>query len=159
MKTLLAIILLVGSASAQPSPVRKPAPAFQLKDASGKLVRLSDYQGKIVLLNFWATWCTGCKEELPWFADFERKYSTKGFSAIGVSMDEGGWPVVKPFLDKINIPFQMLLGDGATADRFEVEVLPLTLLIDRKGRIIQEFKGLVKRAKVEAAIKSALVAK
>jgi|SRR5207302_6876070 len=77
---------------------RKPAPEFALTDSSGKTVKLKDYRGKVVLLDFWATWCTGCKKEIPWFAEFERVYGAQGLAVVGVSMDEGGWKVVKPFL-------------------------------------------------------------
>ena len=69
---------------------RKPAPEFVLKDSSGKTAKLSKYRGKVVLLDFWATWCTGCKTEIPWFAEFQRKYAREGLAVVGVSMDEDG---------------------------------------------------------------------
>jgi thiol-disulfide isomerase/thioredoxin len=82
----------------KPSTDRKAAPEFALKDSSGKTRKLRKYRGKVILLDFWATWCTGCKKEIPWFSEFQRKYAKEGLAVIGVSMDEDGWKVVKPFL-------------------------------------------------------------
>ncbi len=81
-----------------PAGKRQSAADFALLDASGKTANLRDYRGKVVLLDFWATWCTGCKEEIPWFSEFQKKYGTKGFAMVGVSLDDGGWKVLKPFL-------------------------------------------------------------
>src|ERR1700761_9143856 len=75
---------------------RHQAPEFALKDAHGKLVHLSDYRGKVVLLDFWATWCGPCNVEIPWFVQFEKKYKDRGFEVLGVSMDEDGWKSVAP---------------------------------------------------------------
>src|SRR6266404_4562376 len=92
----------------------KAAPEFALKDADGKTVRLSDYKGKVVLLDFWATWCGPCKIEIPWFIDFERKYKDQGFAVIGISMDEEGWSVIKPFVSELAINYRILQGSDAT---------------------------------------------
>jgi cytochrome c biogenesis protein CcmG/thiol:disulfide interchange protein DsbE len=133
------------------------APDFLLRDASGKAVALTDYCGKIVLLDFWATWCTGCKEEIPWFSEFQSGYGGKGFAVLGVSMDEGVWKVVKPFLAANNVPYRMLLGDKPTAQRFGIGNLPDTYLIDRTGRIAASYKGvLAKREDLDARIKALL---
>ena len=70
------------------------APDFTLKDSYGATVHLSDYRGKVVLLDFWATWCTPCQIEIPWFMDFEQRLKGEGFAVVGVSMDEDGWDVV-----------------------------------------------------------------
>jgi thiol-disulfide isomerase/thioredoxin len=78
------------AASLKPDSERHAAPDFALKDADGKTVRLSDYKGKVVLLDFWATYCGPCKIEIPWFMDFERKHKDQGFSVLGVSMDDDG---------------------------------------------------------------------
>jgi len=133
---------------------RKPAPGFALKDVSGKTVNIQDYRGKVVLLDFWATWCTGCKKEIPWFSEFQQTYGDKGFAVVGVSLDEDGWKVLKPFLDEHRVPYQMVLGDDPMAKRYGIKNLPDTFLIDRQGRVSAIYKeGLVDRNNIEANIK------
>ena len=141
-------------AALQDAAQRKPAPDFALKDASGRRVRLKHYRGKVVLLDFWATWCHGCKEEIPWFSKFQGTYRKKGFAVVGVSLDEGGWGVLKPFLTANPVPYRMVLGDDSTAQRYEIQGLPDTFLIDRQGRVAAIYRaGLVDRDDVEANIK------
>ena len=74
---------------------------------------LKQYRGKVVLLDFWATWCHGCKEELHWFAEFSRKYKTQGLEVVGVSLDDDGWKVLKPFLAQTDIPYRIVLGNDS----------------------------------------------
>jgi cytochrome c biogenesis protein CcmG/thiol:disulfide interchange protein DsbE len=158
---IAALLVTAASAAAQshvraplqPEPERQPAPEFILRDAAGKTAKLRQYRGKVVLLDFWATWCTGCKQEIPWFVEFQRKFGAKRFAVVGVSLDEGGWKVLKPFLAEHPIPYRMLLGDEATAQRYGIQNMPDTFLIDRKGRMAAAYKGaLVDRDDVEANI-------
>src|SRR3984957_7084415 len=140
-----------------PAAERQPAADFALLDASGKTAKLKDYRGQVVLLDFWATWCTGCKKEIPWFSEFHRKYGAQGFAVVGVSMDDGGWNVVKPFLAENRVPYRMLLGNDATAKLYGIESLPDTFLIDRKGRVAAAYKAvLVDKDDVETNIKALL---
>lgn len=142
------------SNSTKPDKERKSAPEFELKDADGKTVRLSDYKGKVVLLDFWATWCGPCKIEIPWFIDFERKYKDQGFAVIGVSMDEEGWQVVKPFISELAINYRILQGSDSTAQLYGgVEALPTTFLIDRDGKIAATHVGLAGKDDFEDGIK------
>jgi peroxiredoxin len=87
--------------------IGEAAPGFTLHNSKGAPVTLSQYKGKVVLLDFWATWCTGCKVELPWYVEFDKKYKRKGLAVLGVSMDDGGdaagWKLVKPFLKEKGI--------------------------------------------------------
>jgi len=122
---------------------RKVAPDFALKDGDGKTVHLSDYKGKVVLLDFWATWCAPCKIEIPWFMEFEQQYKDKGFAVLGVSMDEDGWTVVKPYLQQLKINYRIVLGNDKVGDAYGgVDSLPTTLLIDRQGRVAATHVGL-----------------
>jgi peroxiredoxin len=132
---------------------RKAAPDFALKDARGADVKLSDYRGKVVLLNFWATWCGPCKVEIPWFVDFEDKFRDRGFAVIGVSMDEDGWQAVKPYIREKSVNYRVVLGTDAIAKSYGgIESLPTTLLIDRDGRIAAEHVGLVGKSTYEQQI-------
>lgn len=143
-------------ATLQPASERKAASEFALQDSLGKTASLKDYRGKIVLLDFWATWCHGCKEEIPWFADFDRKYGAKGLAVVGVSLDGDGWKVVKPFIQSTNVPYRILLGNDATAKDYGIQNMPDTFLIDREGRIAAAYSGLVDKDDVERNIQAML---
>jgi peroxiredoxin len=130
-------------AAVKPENERKQAPDFVLKDANGASVKLSDYKGKVVVLDFWATWCGPCKIEIPWFMEFEQTYKDRGFSVVGVSMDEDGWDVVKPYIQARKINYRILLGDDQVGQLYGgVDSLPTTFLIDRSGRIAKVHVGL-----------------
>jgi peroxiredoxin len=122
---------------------RKAAPDFELKDANGQSVRLADYKGKVVLLDFWATWCGPCKVEIPWFMEFEKQYKDRGFAVVGVSMDDDGWTVVKPYISRMKMNYQILVGNDEVGTKYGgIESLPTTFLIDREGRIAAKHVGL-----------------
>jgi cytochrome c biogenesis protein CcmG/thiol:disulfide interchange protein DsbE len=141
----------------QPVSVRRPAPNFALSDASGATAKLADYRGKVVLLDFWATWCGGCKEEIPWFSEFQRTYGGKDFAVVGVSLDDGGWKVVKPFLAQASIPYRILLGNDSIAQNYGIQSMPDTFLIDRNGKVAAAYTtGVVDKGDVEANIKAVL---
>lgn len=124
------------SAEAQSIKDRKPAANFTLRDANGIAVKLADYRGKVVLLNFWATWCGPCTLEIPWFIEFEQQYKTQGFAVVGVSMDEEGWNAIKPYMAAHKMNYRVLLGDDSVSQLYGgVDSLPTTFLIDRKGRV------------------------
>ncbi|MCL4401171.1 MAG: TlpA family protein disulfide reductase [Acidobacteria bacterium] len=136
---------------------RKVAPDFALKDATGKTVRLSDYRGKVVLLDFWATWCGPCKMEIPWFMDLERRNKDKGFAVIGVAMDDDGWDAVKPFINELAINYRIVLGDDSVSQSYGgIDALPTTFLIDREGRIADVHVGLTSRSDFEDGVQKLL---
>jgi len=125
---------------------RKSAPEFSLKDENGKLVKLSDYRGKVVLLNFWATWCGPCKVEIPWFIGFEREYKDKDFAVLGVAMDEDGWKSVKPYMNDKKINYRVVVGSEEASLMYGgVDSLPTTFVIDRDGKIASVHIGLVSK--------------
>ncbi len=133
----------IAPASFQPAKNRSAAPEFILKDANGATVRLSDYKGKVVLLNFWATWCGPCKVEIPWFIEFQKEYKDRGFAVLGVSMDDEGWKVVKPYIQQHKLNYRVALGDNEVSKNYGgIDTLPTTLLIDRDGRMAALHLGL-----------------
>ena len=143
----------------KPDKDRRPAPEFALKDADGKTVRLEDYKGKVVLLDFFATWCGPCKIEIPWFMEFERKHKDKGFSVLGVSMDDEGWEVVKPFLADLGVNYRVVIGNDSTAQLYGgVDALPTTFLIDRTGKIAAVHIGLASKKEFEDGVEQLLQA-
>jgi peroxiredoxin len=132
---------------------RKAAPDFTLKDSNGAQVKLSEYRGKVVLLNFWATWCGPCKIEIPWFMDFEQKYKDQGFAVLGVSMDEDGWEAVKPYIASKKINYRVMVGDDTVGNLYGgIESLPSTFVIDRDGKVASVHIGLVGRKDYETEI-------
>ncbi len=147
------------AASVTPGKERKAAPDFALKDVNGQTVRLADYRGKVVLLDFWATWCGPCKIEIPWFKEFERQNKDKGFAVIGVAMDDEGWDVVKPFAKDLEINYRLVAGNDAVTEQYGgIEALPTTFLIDRNGRIASVHVGLSSKSDFENGIQELLKA-
>ncbi|HEX4487669.1 MAG TPA: TlpA disulfide reductase family protein [Terriglobales bacterium] len=140
----------------QSASERKAAPEFALEDRSGKTASVKDYRGKVLLLDFWATWCHGCKQEIPWFVEFHRKYGAEGLSVVGVSLDSDGWKVVKPFLNASDVPYRIVLGNDGVAKQYGIASMPDTYLIDRDGKIAAVYSGLVNKDDVEANIQKML---
>jgi peroxiredoxin len=122
---------------------RKTAWDFALGDTKGTSVKLSSLKGRVVLLDFWATWCEGCKVEISWYMELQNKYKESGLSVVGVSMDEDGWKSVKPFLEEKKVNYPVVIGDWGLAKLFGITALPVTLLIDRDGKVGDLHAGMV----------------
>jgi peroxiredoxin len=147
----------VSAASVKAAKDRREAPEFTLKDADGKTVHLAEYRGKVVLLDFFATWCGPCKIEIPWFTEMERKNKDRGFAVLGVSMDDEGWEVVKPFLAELNVNYRVVMGNDETAQLYGgVDALPTTFLIDTSGKIASVHVGLAGKREFEDGIEQLL---
>jgi peroxiredoxin len=132
---------------------RKAAPDFALNDAKGTPVKLSAYKGKVVLLDFWGTFCGVCKVEVPWYVEFQSKYKESGLSVVGVSLDEDGWKPVKSFIEEQKVNYTIVIGNWDLAKLFGFRnELPLTLLIDRDGKVADMHAGMVDKAKFESEI-------
>ena len=140
-----------------PTASRKPLPEVALTDSKGAPVNLSAYKGRVVLLDFWATWCEGCKEEIPWFTEFQDKYNKTGLTVVGASLDDDGWKSVTPYLREHKINYRIVLGTFESAKQFGVDKgMPVALLIDRDGKIADLHTGMVDKAAFEREIQELL---
>lgn len=120
----------------------KPAPNFELLDVNGRKVRLSDFKGKVIILDFWATWCPPCRAEIPGFIELYNKYKSKGFEMIGISLDEGGVKDVIPFMKEFGVNYHILIGNyKVTQDYGGIRGIPTTFVIDKKGYIRAKYVG------------------
>jgi thiol-disulfide isomerase/thioredoxin len=129
VRALALTITMAGVASAAKRPTvntpvasakdRKPAPDFVMTDANGTTITLSGHKGRVVLLDFWATWCTGCKVEIPWYMEFQKRYARQGLSSIGVAMDEEGWKVVNRYLEQHPSAIRLWLATLTLPDSFK----------------------------------------
>ena len=144
---------------------RKAAPNFHLADDHGKTVQISDFRGKVVLLNFWATACGGCVLEIPSFVELQQKYGNTRFTAVGISADipydglknaEEAWQKVRPFMAKHKINYPIIMGNDAVLSAYGFDVYPATYLIDRSGHIAATYVGVVSKDNVEANLKELL---
>jgi peroxiredoxin len=134
-----------------------PAPMWNLRSVDGKSVSFDDFKGKVVILDFWATWCGPCREEIPGLIGLQTKYEKKGLSVVGISLDGGDGAVVKTFVAKMGMNYTVLLGDDKVQQAFGgVDAIPVTVVIDRSGHIVKKFTGLVEKKQLEAVAKPLL---
>ena len=133
------------------------APDFTLSGLDGQLVRLSDFKGKVVILDFWATWCPPCRAELPHFKALYSKYRTQGLEIVGVALDDGGASVVRPFVQAQGITYPILIGDEKVTQAYGgIRGIPTTFVIDREGQIVNKYVGYQSREVFESAVKPPL---
>ena len=135
----------------------KLAPGWELTDLEGKTVRSSDFKGKVVVLDFWATWCPPCRAEIPDFIALQKKYSSEGLAVIGVSVDQASLKTVKAFAEKNGINYPVVLADNKIVDSFGgIDGLPTTFLIDRNGNIVKQHLGFTPSTTIEKEVKALL---
>lgn len=133
------------------------APDFELTSLDGRKVKLSDFRGKAVVLNFWATWCAPCKIEMPWFVELQREYGAQGFQIVGVAMDDSSKEDIAKFAQDMGVNYPVLLGKEAVGEEYGgVPALPESFFIGRDGKIVDKIIGLRGRAEIEDAIKRTL---
>jgi peroxiredoxin len=151
------LIALIAALTAVAADAGTAAPDFALRSLEGRTVRLSDYRGKVVLVNFWATWCGGCRVEMPWLVELERQYRPQGLEIVGVSMDDANDEVVAKFAKAKNVNYTIVRGNDAVAKAYgEVQMMPQTFLVDRDGNAAGHFTGVPDRGEFENAIRKLL---
>jgi cytochrome c biogenesis protein CcmG/thiol:disulfide interchange protein DsbE len=158
--------LTVSVANAANPKAPKPAPEVTLKDLDGKDLSLAQYKGKVVLVNFWATWCEPCQVEIPWLIEMQQKYAAKGFTVLGIAMDEDGAKVVTPWVQKerfdVNgtksqMNYPIVIGNDAAADKFGGLLgYPTSVLVTRDGKIIKRITGIINEDEISKSIESQL---
>lgn len=144
------------SASLQGEGTGQLVPDFALKDIHGNTMKMSDLKGKVVILDFWATWCAPCKIEIPWFQDMYNRYKGQGLEVVGVAMDDEQGDV-KPFVESHGMNYRVLLGNDNVATQFGgIFGLPTTYIIGRDGKIQSKHMGLVSKDTFEQDVKKLL---
>ena len=152
--SLAIVFLALGS---QSPLLAAAAPAWDLKDVKGNSVKLSDFKGKVVILDFWATWCPPCRAEIPHFIGLQEKYGKQGLVVVGVSVDEGGPDVVSSFVKANKINYPIVMGNLDVAQLYDAnEGIPTTFVIDRTGNIVAKHLGFTDSDIFEKEIKSVL---
>ena len=136
----------------------KPAPAFELPSLDGKTVRLSDFKGKTVLLNFWATWCQPCRVEMSWFDEFQKKYGSEGLQVVGITtQDDSSRSQIANFADEVGAHYTILVGTNSVSVAYGgIPLLPSTIYVNRDGQVVSRVYGLKSRSEIEDDIKLAL---
>lgn len=163
---VISLMLVFGIQKTRHTPVQqlgagklqgKAAPDFTLASLDGKTTKLSDFHGKAVLLNFWATWCEPCKIEMPWFVDLQKKYGAQGFTVIGVAMDDSSPSDIADFAKKMGVNYPILIGKEAVGDQYGgIPYLPSSFYIDRDGKVVDRVFGLVSKSEIESDIQKAM---
>ena len=152
---LLSLVLTIVGLSQ--GMAHKRAPNFTLKAADGSTVELAKLKGKVVVVNFWATWCPPCRAEIPDFVELSKAYKSKGVEFIGIALDEEGWSAVQPFIQKNKITYPIVLPDQRVAANFGgIEAIPTTFVIDKSGTIAEEHVGGISRASLEKVLQRLL---
>ena len=129
--------------------VGQPAPAFQLAGLNGRTVNLSDYKGKLVLLNFWASWCPECRDEFPTLQAAYLKHRAEGFEVVAPSVDDRGRTTVVPFLAAAAPTFTICLSDAKTSQAYNIYALPASFLVSPDGRVLKTYLGAIEPKQLE----------
>ena len=164
VSALVALVLLVSSVSCdarEPSKREGPsarsrgnAPNFVLKTSTGTEVELQKLAGKVVVVNFWATWCGPCRAEIPGMVEVDEKYKAKGLEIVGISVDYSGWRVINPFVERMKIPYPVVWDQGEVAQAYGgIQAIPTTFIVDRQGNVVKRHMGYLSKEAFEEVIR------
>ena len=151
------LITIIGAPVASQEAGNEPSPQFALKDLNGKTVRLSDYKGKVVLLNFWATWCAPCRAEMPDLVNLQNEYQAHGLQVVGITYPDYSRRAVRKVARQLRVNYPIALGSRELAAQYDVgDVLPTTIIIDREGKIRGRILGIMEPEEFEQSVKPLL---
>jgi thiol-disulfide isomerase/thioredoxin len=154
--SIVLAIFLFTSCAAQPEKKQK-APNFSLQTQNGKVIELSKLKGKVVLVNFWATWCPPCRAEIPDFIEVYNSYKSKGFEIVGIALDEEGWSKVAPYMKEAKMNYPVVLGSEKEVQQYGgIEAIPTTFIVDKNGYIAGRQVGVLSKEALEQKLKSLL---
>jgi peroxiredoxin len=154
--SIIALVFFIVAGNAQSSK-RQKAPNFALSSQNGKVIELVKLKGKVVLVNFWATWCPPCRAEIPDFIDVYNIYKSKGFEIVGIALDEEGWQKVAPFMKEAKINYPIVLGTRTITQAYGgIDGIPTTFIVDKDGYIVEHQVGMLTKTALEKALKKYL---
>ena len=157
---LLLAIFFVFLPACQGKTDTSHAPDFTLLNLAGDTVNLSDYKGKVVILNFFATYCPPCRMEMPDFVELQKEYGKKDFTVIAISVDNDGERVLPPFVERLGINFPVLLATSKVlADYGNIYALPVTFVLDKEHKIVKKFTGMINKDEMKPIIEGLLKGK
>ncbi len=152
LSVLLLAVMIAASGVAQ-----NKAPNFKVQAADGSTIELAKLKGKIVVLNYWATWCGPCRMEIPGFIDVYKQYKGKGLEIVGISLDREGWKVVRPYIEKASINYPVVVADETLETAYgQIDAIPTTFVVDKHGNIVDKHVGYMDRASFEKLVKGLL---
>jgi peroxiredoxin len=132
------------------------APNFKLQDLNGKTLQLSDYKGKPVLLDFWATWCQPCRDSIPGMAKLHRDYADKGLVILAISLDGGATEDIRTFQKQHGMTYTVLIGTEDVASQYSIRTIPMMIVIDKSGKIRKRYLGAGNEDEIEKTVKQLL---
>jgi thiol-disulfide isomerase/thioredoxin len=151
---IISVLFITGQAL---SVEKQKAQNFSLKTADGKVIELAKLKGKVVVVNFWATWCPPCRAEIPDFIKVYNQYKLKGLEIVGIALDKDGWDAVKSFINKMRINYPIVLGnENITRSYGSFKGIPTTFIIDKNGYIVDRQAGKLSKQALEQILKPLL---
>jgi thiol-disulfide isomerase/thioredoxin len=152
----MAFMLFSGCTNKGEQASADAAPDFTLQDMNGKTVSLSSFKGKVVIIDFWATWCPPCRAAIPGLERLYKAYNTKGLVVLGISVDEGGWDLVKEFETGLGVTYPVLKGTDDVSVKYLVRSIPMLVITDRAGKVRKRFIGMMSEEDLENEVKALL---